>query len=158
VLELNEEQQRALAGSPEVPARVVDADTGQTVVLLEGEDCDWIRGLLKDEPDAPRVVDPRTQKTYALVPEQRYERFKAFFEEDPLSEAERRSLLREAGRRAGWDDPSWEAAGTGVAGRGGIGHPPERSLGLRWTWPCGWIGPSSTLELAAPCGPGPQDR
>jgi hypothetical protein len=73
-------------------------------VLLPADDFNWIRNLLGDEPDAPRVQDSRTNAEYALLPELRYERFKAFFEEDPLSQAERTALLREAGKRAGWDD------------------------------------------------------
>jgi hypothetical protein len=46
---------------------------------------------------------------YAVLPEERYERFKAFFEEDPLSAAEKMALLREAGKRAGWHDPAWQS-------------------------------------------------
>jgi hypothetical protein len=77
-------------------------------VLLRGDDFDWIRNLLGDEPEAPRNRDPRTGVVYAVLPEQRYERFKAFFEEDPLTDAEKRALLREAGKRAGWNDPVWD--------------------------------------------------
>ena len=57
--------------------------------------------------DAPRRTDPRTGTAYAVVPEGRYERFKAFFEEDPLSAAEKLALLREAGKRAGWHEESY---------------------------------------------------
>jgi hypothetical protein len=103
--ELTEAQRRGLDGSPDFPARVVDQATHRVEVLLRADDFDWVRGLLGDEPDAPRCLDPRTGVSYAILPEERYERFKAFFEEDPLTEAEKRALLREAGRRAGWNEP-----------------------------------------------------
>jgi hypothetical protein len=83
--------------------------THRVEVLLPVADFDWIRGLLGDEPDAPRLFDPRTSVTYALLPEERYERFKAFIEEDPLTVAERLALLREAGKRAGWKDSEMDA-------------------------------------------------
>jgi hypothetical protein len=103
--EITERQRQALDASPEAPARVTDPTTRRVEVLLKSDDSDWIRQLLGDEPDAPRLMDSRTNITYALLPEERYDRFKAFFEEDPLSPAERRALLREAGKRAGWDTP-----------------------------------------------------
>jgi hypothetical protein len=108
MLELTVAQQQALDRSPAIPARLTDLVTGKTEVLLLDEDFAWIRGLLSDDPDAPRRIDPRTGTTYAILPEERYERFKAFFEEDPLTPAEKRALLREAGKRAGWDDPAWD--------------------------------------------------
>jgi hypothetical protein len=103
MLELNELQCRAVDASLDTPARVTDPATRRVEVLLKSDDFDWIRNLLGDEPDAPRLTDPRTNAKYALLPEERYERFKAFFEEDPLTPAERQALLREAGKRAGWD-------------------------------------------------------
>ncbi len=108
--ELTLEQQQALDASPQAPAKVTDQVTGRIEVLLRSDEFEWIRGLLGNEPDAPRRIDARTGKEYALLPEQRYERFKAFFEEDPLTSAERTALLREAGKRAGWDSPVWDAA------------------------------------------------
>jgi hypothetical protein len=107
--ELTEDQRRALDRSPDIPARATDPGTRQVEVLLRAEDFDWVRALLGDEPDAPRRVDPRTGRAYVVIPEQRYERFKAFFEEDPLTPAEKRALLREAGKRAGWTDPVWDS-------------------------------------------------
>jgi hypothetical protein len=105
MLEISETQRQALDAFLDTPARVIDPATRGTEVLMKSDDFDWIRNLLGDEPDAPRVTDPRTNATYALLPEERYERFKAFFEEDPLTPAERLALLREAGKRAGWDAP-----------------------------------------------------
>jgi hypothetical protein len=105
---LSPEQQSAVDASPEAPARVPDPSSGVACVLLKSDDFDWIRNLLKDEPDAPRLTDPRTQQGYALLLERRYERFKAFFEEDPITLDEQKVMLRAAGLRAGWNDPIWD--------------------------------------------------
>ena len=107
--ELTKEQQEAVDASSAAPSRVTNPATGQTEILLLLDDFDWIRALLGDEPDAPRRMDARTGKHYALLSEDRYERFKAFFEEDPLTPAERIALLREAGKRAGWQSQEWDA-------------------------------------------------
>src|SRR5262245_31112794 len=106
-MELTRDQLQAIDASPDEPARVTDPATRQVTILLKSADFDWIRGLLGDEPDALRAVGPRYREGYAILSEDRYERFKAFFEEDPPSPSERRALLREAGRRAGWGDPEW---------------------------------------------------
>jgi hypothetical protein len=98
----------ALDSSSQWPARLIDPDTRGAQVLLPSADFDWVRDLLGDEPDAPRVADPQTGASFALLSEQRYERFKSFFEEDPLSPAEKRALLREAGNRAGWNDSAFD--------------------------------------------------
>jgi hypothetical protein len=113
-LELNPEQRQAVEAATDAPARWTDPATGQVIVLLDAGDFDWIRDKLKDEPDAPRATHPGTGKRYALLPEERYERYKAFFEEDPITPAERMWLLREAGKRAGWDDPVWDDLDTEV--------------------------------------------
>jgi hypothetical protein len=105
---LSNHQCQLLDQSPERPARCIDPSTQQVEILLRGDDFEWVRELLGDEPDAPRRHDPRTGILYALVPEARYERFKAFFEEDPLSPSERQALLRDAGRRANWQGPEWD--------------------------------------------------
>ncbi len=64
---------------------------------------------LDAQPEVPlRVVDPRTNRTYVLLPAEDYERIKPLFEEDPITEAEMRFLAAEAGRRAGWDDPEMD--------------------------------------------------
>lgn len=98
----------AIDAAGESPARAIDSEAQQQVVILKSEDFDWVRETLGDEPDLPRCVDLRTQLSYAIVPADRYERFKAFFEEDPISPAERQALTRDAGRRAGWDGPAWD--------------------------------------------------
>ncbi len=111
MLVLNEQQQQALDQARDAPTRAPEA--GEVVVLLPSADFDWVRQTLGDEPEAVRALDPRSGAAFALVPEARYERFKAFFEEGPLTPAEREFLLREAGRRAGWDGPGWEAPAEG---------------------------------------------
>jgi hypothetical protein len=113
--EITERLRQVLDASPDVPARVTDPATGRVEVLLRSDDFDWIRQLLGDEPDAPRLTDSRTNTIFALLPEERYERFKAFFEEDPLSPAERLALLHEAGKRAGWDVPDADDAASSEA-------------------------------------------
>ena len=107
--ELTAEQQEAVERSPDFPGHVADPRTGRAEVLLRSDDFDWIRQLLVDEPDAPRRRHPRTGVVYAVLLEEHYERFKAFFEEDPLTPTEKQALLREAGKRAGWNDPAWDA-------------------------------------------------
>jgi hypothetical protein len=55
-----------------------------------------------------RVSDPAHHTTFVLVREDVYERFKALFEEDPVTHQERMFQLRQFGRRAGWDDPEMD--------------------------------------------------
>jgi hypothetical protein len=51
----------------------------------------------------PRIVDPRTNKTYVLVSAEQYERIKSLLEQDDnLSETYPAQL--EAAMRAGWGD------------------------------------------------------
>jgi len=107
MIELSEEQRQTLDRSPDVPPRVLDPVTGRIEVLLRADDFAWVRDLLKDEPAAPLLMDSRTGMQYALLPEERYERFNAFFEEDPLTAAEKMALLREAGKRARWNEAIW---------------------------------------------------
>ena len=52
----------------------------------------------------PRVVDPRTNKTYVLVAAEQYDRLKTLLvEEDDLTQAYPAQI--EAAMRAGWDAP-----------------------------------------------------
>jgi hypothetical protein len=46
---------------------------------------------------------------YVLIRAEFYERLKDLFDDSPLSEQERAGLLRETGKRAGWDDPAMDA-------------------------------------------------
>jgi hypothetical protein len=106
--ELTREQQTAVDGATAAPARVREPGSDRVHVLLASKDYDWIRGFLPDLPDAPRRLDPRSNTLYALVPVDCYERFKAFFEDDPITREEQKALLRDLGKRAGWDDPEMD--------------------------------------------------
>lgn len=54
--------------------------------------------------EAPvRVNTPADRSAFVLLPTEVYERFKALFEDDPVTAAERREHLQQFGRRAGWD-------------------------------------------------------
>jgi hypothetical protein len=60
--------------------------------------------------DVPvRTVHPVTGKAFLLVSEERFEQLRALFEAVPLSQDEKRHLLQQAGRRAGWEDPAMDA-------------------------------------------------
>jgi hypothetical protein len=54
------------------------------------------------------VVDPHTKRVYVLVSREHFERLKPLFAEDPPTLQEQRELLRQAGKRAGWDDPAMD--------------------------------------------------
>ena len=51
------------------------------------------------------LIDPRTQRVYVLLPQEQYERLKNLPEPGPLTEEERRVILRGVWERANWDDP-----------------------------------------------------
>jgi len=53
----------------------------------------------------PRVLDPRTQRTYVLVTAEQYERLQDLLAPGPLTAEERRVILQGVWRRASWDDP-----------------------------------------------------
>ncbi len=108
MLILSEHECDAVDKAGETPARAFDAETGCTKVFLRSTDFDWLRTLVTDELDAPRALDPRTRECYALVPLERYERYKAFFEEVPITPREKNLMVASAGRRAGWDDPAFD--------------------------------------------------
>lgn len=65
---------------------------------------------LHEQDDRPiEVVDPETDRVYILLARELFERLKPLFDEDPRSSEEQRQLIRDAGRRAGWDDPEMDA-------------------------------------------------
>jgi hypothetical protein len=71
---------------------------------------DDLARALDAQGDAPlRAVHPVTGKVFFLVSEERYDRLKPLFEPDPPTREEQQFLLREAGRRADWDDPTTDA-------------------------------------------------
>jgi hypothetical protein len=62
---------------------------------------------LDAQPDAPvRVVDERNHTEYVLLRADLYERVKALFEEDDLSDTYAAQM--ESAMRAGWDDPAMD--------------------------------------------------
>jgi hypothetical protein len=56
----------------------------------------------------PRVFDARHNQAYVLIPAEQYERLRALLEGTPLAREEQLYFLREAGRRAGWDEPEMD--------------------------------------------------
>lgn len=55
-----------------------------------------------------RMSDPSQSATFVLLRSELYERFKALFEDDPVTDEERRYQLQQFGKRAGWDDPAMD--------------------------------------------------
>jgi len=55
-----------------------------------------------------RVIDPSQSATFFLVKADVYERFKSLFEDDPVTDQERKFHLEQFGRRALWDDPAMD--------------------------------------------------
>ena len=55
-----------------------------------------------------RVRGPEQQGEFVLLKAEVYERFKSLFDEDPVTQEERRFHLQQFGRRAGWDDPAMD--------------------------------------------------
>lgn len=45
---------------------------------------------------------------YVIIRAELYERIKDLFDDGPLTPEEQQGLLREAGKRAGWDDPAMD--------------------------------------------------
>jgi hypothetical protein len=71
---------------------------------------DELRRAVSERGDRPiEMIDPGTQRAYILITREQYDRLKPLFEDDPMTAEEQRHLLREAGRRAGWDDPEMDA-------------------------------------------------
>jgi hypothetical protein len=54
------------------------------------------------------VVDPQTRTKYVVMRADVYERVKSLFEADDLTADEKRLLLAESGKRAGWADPEMD--------------------------------------------------
>ncbi len=69
-----------------------------------------LQQALEDQGGAPvKVVHPVTNQVYLLIAADQYDRLKPLFEHDPMTEQEQRFLLQQAGKRAGWDDPTMDA-------------------------------------------------
>jgi hypothetical protein len=79
----------------------------------------------RDAETPVRVSDPSQQTTFVLIPADVYERFKSLFEEDPVTEQERRAQLQQFGGRAGWDDSAMDVYDD-LDPRRSARHRPER--------------------------------
>jgi DTW domain-containing protein YfiP len=56
-------------------------------------------------PRLSRILDPRTNQAYILVPAEQYERLKDLLNSGPLTADERKVILQGVWQRANWDDP-----------------------------------------------------
>jgi hypothetical protein len=101
-----EVMRQALDRAGDVPARV--EIEGEVHVLLPQDEYTRTRECVPGLPEVPAVSEPVTRRLFALVPLAVYDRIQPLFEEDPISPQERRSALRLAGLRAGWNDPIWD--------------------------------------------------
>jgi len=65
-----------------------------------------LQQALDTDIDKPlQLLDPRTKEIFVLLPAKQYEWIQGLLEDGPLTRTEQQKLLREAGKRAGWDDP-----------------------------------------------------
>ena len=68
-----------------------------------------LRKAVEEAGDQPvQIIDPQTNRRYVLLRADVYERLHLLLGSGPLSKDEQQWLLREAGRRAGWDDPEMD--------------------------------------------------
>jgi bifunctional DNA-binding transcriptional regulator/antitoxin component of YhaV-PrlF toxin-antitoxin module len=66
-----------------------------------------IRAALEAAHGGPvEIVDG--DQHYVLIRAEVYERLKLLFDDSPMSDEERRGLLLQAGKRAGWDEPAMD--------------------------------------------------
>ena len=64
-----------------------------------------LQALEKPETTPPRVLNPRTRKTFVLLPVEEYERLKEDeYDDSPWTSEERHALAWEAGKHAGWEE------------------------------------------------------
>lgn len=54
------------------------------------------------------IIDPETRQHYMLMKGDVFDRLRIVLQGSRLSEEEQRFLLRQAGLRAGWDDPGMD--------------------------------------------------
>lgn len=64
-----------------------------------------LQALENPEATPPRVVNPRTQETFVLLPIEEYEQLKEVgYDDTPWTREELELLAWEAGKQAGWED------------------------------------------------------
>ena len=56
-----------------------------------------------------RLVHPTTNESFVLISAEQYEKLKALFEQDEMTDNEKKFLLQQAGQRAGWGEPEMDA-------------------------------------------------
>lgn len=54
------------------------------------------------------VRDPSDTEEFVLLRKDVYEKFRAVFEDVPVTDQERQHQLQQFGKRAGWDDPEMD--------------------------------------------------
>jgi hypothetical protein len=78
-----------------------------------------LQRALDAQPDEPlRVVDPRTQKTYVLIPEDAYARLKGLAYDDsdfPIRDAY--PLMDAVAAKEGWDEPEMDSYNNPAPGK-----------------------------------------
>lgn len=68
-----------------------------------------LQSAIEVSGDTPlRVLNPRTQRVYVLIADEQFERLNALLNLEPLALDEQQQALRDAGQRAGWDDPEMD--------------------------------------------------
>ena len=68
-----------------------------------------LRKAIKAAGNQPvMVLDPETNRQYVLLRADLYERLHLLFDYGPPSRQEQEALLRQAGKRTGWDDPEMD--------------------------------------------------
>ncbi len=70
-----------------------------------------LRDAVAAAGDGPvRLTDPETRAEYVVLPAERYDRLLGpiGYDDGPLTPEERHFLIRQAGERAGWDDPEMD--------------------------------------------------
>jgi len=69
-----------------------------------------LRIELAKHGDQPiELIDPASEKVYVLLPLDQFDRLRPLFESTPISKLEQKTLLLQAGERAGWNDPEMDA-------------------------------------------------
>ena len=64
-----------------------------------------LQALETAETSPARVVNPRTQETFVLLPEAEYQRLKEQeYDDSPWTKEELQALAWEAGKEAGWEE------------------------------------------------------
>ena len=69
-----------------------------------------LQEMLEQSGDTPvRFVDPRTQRIYVLIADEKFDQLRSLIDLEPLTIDQQRQILHDAGQRAGWDDPEMDA-------------------------------------------------